>query len=130
MSISIVILIIVVVVVGLVLLRRGTVQRLSPDGQVIAALLKAGSDLSKPHPVEFFLYFPTTQAAEKIGGTLREEGFEVLVQPAAQGPHFLVKATRSMVPYESDLLSLREHLGALAEKAGGKYDGWGTSVVE
>jgi hypothetical protein len=34
------------------------------DQAVLVQLRKAGSDLSKPHNIEFFLYFPTRSVAE------------------------------------------------------------------
>ena len=33
------------------------------DQQVLDQLKKAGSDLSKPHKIEFYLYFPTNKTS-------------------------------------------------------------------
>lgn len=35
-----------------------------PDQQVLDQLKAAGSDLSKPHKIEFFLYFPSKEKAD------------------------------------------------------------------
>jgi hypothetical protein len=37
-------------------------------------LAKAGSDLKKPHDIDFFFYFPTQDAAEKAAPNLAELG--------------------------------------------------------
>ncbi len=129
-STSIVIgLVLAAVVIAAALLRRPE-PPLSPDGEVLAQLKKAGSNLSKPHPVEFFLYFPTSEAAERVGATLRADGFEIVVKPGAKGPDWLVQATRSMLPVEAELIALRQRFEALARREGGVYDGWGTPVVQ
>ena len=50
------------------------------DQSVLVQLRKAGSDLSKPHNMEFFLYFPTRSVAEKAAPPIRDAGFEVEVR--------------------------------------------------
>ena len=41
------------------------------DAQVIAQLQQAGSDLSKPHPIEFFLYVTTQEATDRLVSRIR-----------------------------------------------------------
>ncbi len=36
----------------------GLAKKADPDQMVLDQLRKAGSDLSKPHKIDFFLYFP------------------------------------------------------------------------
>jgi len=109
---------------------RRSSETSSPDGEVIAQLREAGSDLSKPHPVEFFLYFPTEEAAGRAQSRLADRGFTVEVEQAEQGPDWVALARRLMVPTEAELVQIREELNALAEREGGQYDGWGTPVVQ
>jgi len=52
------------------------------DQAVLVQLRKAGSDLSKPHNIEFFLYFPTRSVAEMAASPIRDAGFEVEVKRA------------------------------------------------
>ena len=99
------------------------------DGEVLAQLREAGSDLSKPHPVEFFLYFPSEEAARHVGVAIADQGFTIEVRQAAQGSNWAVLAGKIMVPNEADLLRIREAFDALATAQGGEYDGWGTPVV-
>ena len=60
-------------------------QNTDHDQLVLVQLRKSGSDLSKPHKIEFFLYFPTQSIAENAGLNIRDAGFEVEVRGAAQG---------------------------------------------
>jgi hypothetical protein len=128
MDIVFIIIALVVVIASASIFRRPS-SKLSRDGLVIAELKKAGSNLSKPHPVEFFLYFPTSDAAERVGDTLRNDGFEVVVGPAAKGVNWLVLAKRLLVPIEAELLAIRRRFEELAGNEGGEYDGWGTPIV-
>jgi hypothetical protein len=100
------------------------------DAQVIAQLRKAGSNLAKPHQIEFFLYVATREAAERLASKVRQLHFDVKVEPAAKGSDWLVLATKSLVPAESELVRLRTTFGELAAAENGTYDGWGTEVVK
>ena len=118
------------VVLGLLVWPRIAKAQQDPDAQVLAQLRKAGSDLYKPHPIEFFLYAPTKEAAERLEQKVRALHFETKVQPSAQGSAWLVLATKSMLPNQADLVLLREQFTALAAAEKGEYDGWGTPVVK
>ena len=100
------------------------------DQSVLVQLRKAGSDLTKPHHIEFFLYFPTQAVADKAALTIRNAGFEVDVRKAAQGDHWLCFATKTMVPELADLQKIRSDFVSLAAAMNGEYDGWGTPVVK
>lgn len=66
-------------------LPRGPASAAEPtgDGDVIARLREAGSDLTKPHFVEFFMYFPSEAAAKRVADKLISLGFSSTVEPAA-----------------------------------------------
>jgi len=51
-------------------------QNDSWDARLIDQLRKRGSDPFKPHDVDFFLAFPSVEAAEQLAGQLRGEGFD------------------------------------------------------
>ena len=99
------------------------------DHMVLDQLKKAGSNLSKPHNIDFFLYFSTQESAAEAAVTLKAEGFQVRVQPAAQGPNWLCQANKTMVPELSVLQKIRQDFNALAASKRGVYDGWGTETV-
>ena len=106
----------------------GTSDKPDLDEAVINHLRKAGSDLAKPHAIEFFLYFPTQAAAEKAASRVREAGFQAEVQPPLEGSEWLCFATKTMVPDLSALQGIRRDFEHLTWLFKGRYDGWGTSV--
>lgn len=100
------------------------------DESVLIQLKKAGSDLSKPHKIEFFLYFPSQTAAEQAELQIRERGFEVEARQAAEGTDWICIATKTMIPDLANLQQIRRDFDSLSAAAGGDYDGWGTPVVK
>jgi Regulator of ribonuclease activity B len=100
-----------------------------PDGQVLKQLVAAGSDLSKPHEVEFFLYFPDEERASRAYRDLAAEGYSGKVDRAAKGPGWLCFVTRQIVPSHSTMLAIRSRMEGLAKEGSGEYDGWGTEIT-
>ena len=101
-----------------------------PDQQVLDQLKAAGSDLSKPHKIEFFLYFPSEEKANNAAAQLRKEGLTVEVRTAAIGADWLCLGTKEMVPKHSELVRLRNVFERIAKNLNGEYDGWGSPVVK
>jgi hypothetical protein len=108
----------------------GFSKKADPDQMVLEHLKKAGSDLSKPHNLEFFIYVPTEADAMEIAPRIKEAGFAVDVRQAAQGPGWLCFATKTMIPELTALQKIRRDFSALAASKRGEYDGWGTGVVK
>ena|SRR5688572_8268574 len=100
------------------------------DGSVLNQLVQAGSDLSKTHQPEFFLYLPDKSAAEHVAGTLKADRFQAEVQRAASGDNWLCLATKKMVLTHEGMTTLRKRFTALAAEHHGEYDGWGTPVIK
>jgi hypothetical protein len=117
------------------LLRSGSQARQAPnipddlDGQVLKQLATAGSDLSKPHQVEFFLYFPDEARASEACRELTVEGYSAKVDRAATGPQWLCFATKPIVPAHATMVAIRARMNALAQAGNGEYDGWGTPIA-
>ena len=106
-----------------------TTSEAEADLQTLNRLEKAGSDLSKPHEMEFFLYFPDEASANAAAADIREQGFVVEVRPAAEGTDWLCFAVKTMVPAHEDVVAVGRELNAIAGAYGGEYDGWGAAVV-
>ncbi len=98
-----------------------------PDSVVVDNLREAGSDLSRPHAIDFNLYVPTEDAATKIEKQLGAQGFEVIVDQNDED--WSVTATKKMVPDPDEITKVGNSLRKLAEAEGGEYDGWGAAVV-
>ena len=105
-------------------------SKADPDQAVLVQLKKAGSDLSKPHNIEFFVYFPDELRALKAEPKIKELGFQVDVRPAAKGTDWLCFSKKTMVPELAALQRIRRDLASVAQSLGGEYDGWGTPIVK
>lgn len=97
------------------------------DSVIVENLRDAGSDLSKPHAVDFNLYFPDESAARRVGAQLNAQGFDVSIDEGEED--WAVEATKTMVPDADEITKVGKSLRALAESEGGEYDGWGAAVV-
>ena len=106
------------------------IRKANPDVRVLDLLKKVGSDLSKVHEIEFFLYFPNSETAENVKVELVQKGFSVEISQAAKGQNWLCLVSKRMVPDYNDLAKLRYDLIAIAEKNNGEYDGWGTLAID
>jgi hypothetical protein len=95
---------------------------------VIAQLRKQGSDLLRPHSMEFYFYFPTQAGAEQAAGDLRAKGFWVKTDRAAVRDQWLCLASRRLVPDERTLDQWGQWFERVAATHGGEYDGWEASV--
>jgi regulator of RNase E activity RraB len=104
-----------------------------PDSVVVENLAGAGSDVSKPHDIDFTLYFPEEAAARRVGAKLTSEGFVVAVdfveEDGDEDAFWSIEATKSMVPDPDEITKVGQSLRTLAESEGGEYDGWGAAVV-
>jgi hypothetical protein len=100
------------------------------DAAAVAQLREGGSDLNKPHSIDFFLIFPSESGALWAARRLETMGFQTMVRaPEAGLPQWQLVASRSMIPDPDDLAHLRDLFGDLAGSQGGQYDGWETAVV-
>jgi hypothetical protein len=99
------------------------------DRKTLSALDVAGSDLTKPHPIEFFLYLPNEEAANSAARELDEAGFEAVVKQDRGESSWLCLATKLIVPSPGAIADERERFERLAAQHRGEYDGWGTPVV-
>ncbi len=100
------------------------------DATTLTELARAGSDLGRPHEVEFYFYFPAQEQAAAVAELLGREGYGIRLDRAPEGGDWLCLATRTMVPALADLQALRARFVELADGRGGVYDGWGATVVE
>lgn len=98
------------------------------DKVVLQQLREAGSDLSKPHQLEFYLYFPTEEAAKKAAEKLEAEGFDGEMRRAPDLTRWMCLVYQQMVPELSKIAALKRRLAKLAQESGGEYDGWETNI--
>jgi len=108
------------------------------DLAVLHRLKEVGSDLSKPHTVDYFLYFPSEEQARSAASEIEKEGFTVRVNraPMPWWKRLFSKsswgcyANKSIVPDEDAIVEISGWLDGIAQRFSGEYDGWGTGVVK
>lgn len=101
------------------------------DAQVIESLRAAGSNMSKPHDIEFFLVFGDRSQASDAAAEMELLGYQIFaIDASPDRMQWQVHATRQMVPALEPMRATTRALEALAQKHGGDYDGWGTALVQ
>ena len=106
------------------------------DQLVLSELRKAGSDLTKPTDIRFYLYIPTLSDAQHAAQTLREHGFTVEVRaPLGSLPdgsverRYSVVANLQRVPSSDNIRLARDLFQGLALRYRGEYDGWEAAIA-
>jgi regulator of RNase E activity RraB len=99
------------------------------DQAALDSLLEAGSDFSKLHPFDFYVYHNEKSGAERICADLADEGFQVVVREGAVAGEWLCLASISFIPSIEKLSEFQIVFEELIDQYGGEYDGWETIVV-
>ncbi len=99
------------------------------DYKTIEALKNNGSDISKPHEIDFFLDFDKFEQAAPIAQAMDKDGFNVRMFENGDGT-FTIEAKKTIPPSLETMREITKQLNSLTEKYGGNYDGWGTEIVE
>jgi len=100
------------------------------DEEVLVQLKKAGSNLSKPHHVEFFLYFNDEVAANNVKNIILKQHPDdhIDVEKSPDDKRFCCQIQRSMVPTLEKIQDERIRFEDLSAQFGGIYDSWGAGV--
>ena len=107
----------------------GPLNAVDLDRKALDSLRDAGSDLSKPHPFEFYLYHPDRSGAQLICSRLSAKGYRTTSREGAVEGEWLCLASTDLVPSFEALSEVQDLMTEIAERYGGKYDGWETAVV-
>jgi len=99
------------------------------DQAALDSLREAGSDFTKVHPFDFYLYHPDQSGAEQICVQLRAQGFQISVSEGAVPGEWLCLASLSFIPSIEKLSELQDVFEALINQYGGEYDGWETIII-
>ena len=105
-----------------------TEAEVSLDQQTLEQLRSAGSNLSKTHTIQFYLYVPSQQDAASAATTLQGNDFDTVVKLGADGKNWLCLGQKSMTPTIENLTEARQVFSTLATRYRGEYDGWKTAV--
>ncbi len=100
------------------------------DDQLLHRLREAGDRAEVPRNVEHWIYFPDAESRQRFSQRVQELGFQVKSQQDEAENHLpfelVVQHAISMEPARVHETTLR--LLTLAEKCGGRYDGWETTI--
>lgn len=107
---------------------QGNAEEIARDSQALDQLRAAGSNLAKPHHVDFYLYLSAQSDAESAEGTLRSMGYSVTITSSENNINWICVASRTMVPTIQDLTVARGLFNSLATRYQGVYDGWEAGI--
>ena len=100
------------------------------NNRVLRQLAEQGDVAELPRPIDYFLYFPTREAAEAAARAAVAEGFSLaengLAERDGSPPVWQVRLSRIDAPSEIDDITAR--LLELADEGDGEFDGWGCLV--
>ena len=100
------------------------------NGPVIEQLRAAGSDLARPHVLEFYSYFPTRADADRAAKVLAGRGYRTEVDGPDDDAEWQLLAMRESLVTEAKVDALEVEVAQAATQASGYYDGWEAAVVE
>ncbi|WP_181179557.1 ribonuclease E inhibitor RraB [Methylibium rhizosphaerae] len=113
------------------LTQQACASEANEDAMVIEQLLRAGSNLSKPHAVDFYVYLPSRRAADTVAAQLAKHGYTVRVRPSAAGDmRWLALASRSMLLSVESIGNSAAIIRQVSAPHKGDYDGWEAGVVK
>lgn len=100
------------------------------DARVIENLKVAGSNLSKPHPTDYYLYFGVERNARAAATEMGRQGFVIkAIRPSTKN-QWLVLASKPTVPSLAVISEIARELHAIAQRNSGEYDGWEAEVTK
>jgi len=112
------------------LIEDESIEVAEEDQRVLDQLREAGSDLSRPHAMEFYLHFPSEEAAIMVARRVRAEGFQAEVKEELPGKAWLCYVTKMMVPEGTRITAIGLRFTSLANEYQGEYTGWETSLED
>ncbi|WP_026471898.1 ribonuclease E inhibitor RraB [Alkanindiges illinoisensis] len=105
----------------------------NPDAQVVAALKEAGSDISKPHQVEFVFDVAET-SVDGLASALEVLELDICIYAPVPDNHteqaFEVVAHKTMLLDVAELNHLSAQFEAIAAQHQASYNGWGAEIVD
>lgn len=98
--------------------------------EVLQQLARVGSDISRPHEFDFYVYFPSHAAAQKAAEKARQSNFAVKVRRGASNDNWLCLATTTIVPETAALDAMADFFEQVAATFDGDFDGWEADVAK
>ena len=103
------------------------------DVDTISALKEAGSDLSKPHPLEHHFVVEELKIAQEVAKELQKDGYQIseILDGDDEGDiYYFFDAIKPCIVQPEIVFQESEKMTLLAKKYHVFYDGWGTKVIK
>jgi Regulator of ribonuclease activity B len=97
--------------------------------EVVQQLQDVGSDVSRAHKFDFYLYVPRESDALAAARALKAKGLVAVTRRAAKGTSWLCLASVTLVPDSAKVSQLGVFFKSLAAKHKGEFDGWEAALV-
>ncbi len=111
--------------------RSNAEDMMSADAKTLKALAEAGSDLTKPHVIDHWVFFQDESGARAAAKDLVAARFTVVsLEKDPQGSEWRLLARKTMVPRLKDVERTSAFFEKLARRNRGDYDGWETQVPD
>lgn len=108
--------------------------RLQKDREVLKALADAGSDLRKPHEIEFHFVDYDAAKISAVAEEGRKMGYRISkidnLADTQGHKYWYFDLIQSVIPSENNVFSRTEAMTALGKKHDVKFDGWGCLIVK
>ena len=108
--------------------NRAKAAEIAEDNEALRQLRSAGSDLAKPHKVEFYVVVPSEASADAAADAIRPLGYTVTVSAGEDDAHWLCVSSRTMLPTIEEITVARSLFKGMALKYQGAYGGWNTAI--
>jgi len=98
--------------------------------EVLQQLNMFGSDTSKAHNFDFYLYLSSEATARAAAERVHKREFTTIVMMARSGDKWLCRASKTLVPESAPLDEIYKFFEQIVTDLRGELDGWESNVVK
>jgi hypothetical protein len=97
--------------------------------EVVDQLQELGSDPTRPHNFDLFLYLPSEAAAKTAAEKVSRLHFATEVVPGAKEGTWLCRAKIRIIPQSAPLDGIGAYFEQVAYELNGDFDGWQADII-
>ena len=97
--------------------------------EVVQQLREMGSDVTRRHKLDLYLYLHTEEAARLAAEKVGRLHFSTLVCPGAKEGTWLCRATTTIIPQSAPLDGIGAYFEQVACELQGDFDGWEADII-
>ncbi|MES2996254.1 MAG: ribonuclease E inhibitor RraB [Verrucomicrobiota bacterium] len=95
-------------------------------GQALNRLRSDGSDMSRAMKIDFFIEIPDMGTGHKIAQAVAKDSYECSIEQDEDTQAWTCYASKLLVPSYENVVTEEKYLDSVAQKLGGKLDGFGS----